>query len=213
LKIILGIILFCLWIGTAHSESFFEAEVGLGASRATDVDGVWTQHNVKDNHERLVTPAYLAGITGSLYDRQGWSLHYHLDYTYIGTQMSSCACVSDADYGAQNYDAAATRFSGSGHIQGIVATLEPGYTWRGIRLAVESGPFIFWNTWNEFVAVGTGVHVNADRGARIGYVFGARVEYQNVSLSYRYYTHIERSNSTYPGLVRNMHVLMLVYRF
>jgi hypothetical protein len=197
----------------AHAESFFQAEVGLGASRATDVDGVWTQHNVKDNHERLTTPAYLAGLTGTVYQGRRWSLHYHLDYVYLGTQRASCACVSDADYGAQNYGAATTGFAGSGHLQGIALTAEPGYTWQGIRLAVESGPFLFWNTWREAVYTAPQQHVRADPGMKVGYVFGARAEYHNVSLSYRYYTHIQRSTGQYPGLVRNMHVLMFVYRF
>jgi hypothetical protein len=203
-------------IGTcaeSRAESFFQAEAGLGASRATDVDGVWTQHNVKDNHERLITPTYLAGLTGSIYSRSRWSLRYHLDYVYIGEQRASCACVSDADYAAHNYGAATTGFAGSGHVQGIAFTLEPGYTWRGIRFAAESGPFLFWNTWREAVYTIPQQHVRSDPGMKVGYVFGARAEYHNVSLSYRYYTHIQRSTGQYPGLVRNMHVLMFVYRF
>jgi hypothetical protein len=195
------------------SESFFQAEVGLGASRASDVDGVWTQHNVKDNHERLITPTYLAGLTGSIYSRSRWSLRYHLDYVYIGEQRANCACVSDADYAAHNYGAATTGFAGSGHVQGVAFTLEPGYTWLGTRLAVEAGPFLFWNTWNEAVYTTPQIHISADRGARVGYVLGARIESHNLSLSARYYTHLQRSSLTYPGLVRNLYSLTLQYRF
>jgi hypothetical protein len=197
----------------AHAGSWFQFEAGAGVSFASDVDGVWTQHNVADNHERLKTPAFTAGLTGELYAAHNWSLNYHADYAYVGSQTASCACVSDAAYAARQYGAQSIRFAGSGHMQGIALTLEPGYTWRGTRVAVEGGPFLFWNTWNEVVYTDPQMHVRADPGMRVAYVLGARVEHGNFSLSYRYYTHIGRSRMQYPGLVRNLQTLTAVYRF
>jgi hypothetical protein len=133
----------------AYAGSFFQFEAGAGASLASDVDGVWTQHNVADNHERLKTPAYIAGLTGEVYAAHNWSLNYHADYAYMGSQRASCVCVSDPDYDSRNYAGRSYSFVGSGHVQGIALTLEPGYTWRGTRFAVEGGPFLFWTTWKE----------------------------------------------------------------
>jgi hypothetical protein len=42
---------------------------------------------------------------------------------------------------------------------------------------------------------------------------GARVERGDLSLSYRYYTHILNSTDQYPGLVRNLQTVTLNWRF
>jgi hypothetical protein len=198
---------------TANAASWFQFEAGIGAAKATDVDGVWTQHNVADNHERLTTPVYTLGVTGEAYAHGPLSLHYHADYVYIGTQRANCSCVSDEAYAAHSYNGATVGFAGSGHVQGIALTLEPGYTWHGVRMAAEAGPFLFWNTWREVVYTEPQQHVRADPGMKVGYVFGGRVERGNFSMSYRYYTHIERSTGQFPGLVNNLHTLSAVYKF
>jgi hypothetical protein len=197
----------------AYAGSWFQFEAGAGVSLASDVDGVWTQHNVADNHERVKTPAFVAGLTGELYAAHNWSFNYHADYTYLGTQTATCNCVSDADYAARNYGGTAYRFDGSGHVQGIALTLEPGYTYRGTRFAIEGGPFLFWTTWKEAAYLDPTQHVRTPSGMRVGYVMGARIERGNLSLSYRYYTHILNSTDQYPGLVRNLQTLTAVYRF
>jgi hypothetical protein len=197
----------------AHAGSWFQFEAGAGVSFASDVDGVWTQHNVADNHERLKTPAFVAGLTGELYAAHNWSLNYHADYTYMGTQTAACNCVSDSDYADRNYRGTSYRFDGSGHVQGVALTLEPGYTYRGTRFAVEGGPFLFWNTWTEAAYLDPTQHVHAPRGMRLAYVLGARIERGNLSLSYRYFTHMQRSADQSPGLVRNLQTLTAVYRF
>ena len=194
----------------AHAGSFFQFEAGLGASFASDADGIWTQHNVADNHERLNTLAYTAGVTGELYEKSNVSVRYHADYVYMGTQSASCMCVSDADYAAHNYSGPALAFTGSGHIQGVALTLEPGYTYHGTRFAAEAGPFIMWETWSEDTQ---GLHIYSPSGPRLAYVVGARVERGNFSLSYRYFTHFQKNSYQYPGLVRSMHTLSAVWRF
>lgn len=202
----------------AHAGSWLTFEAGIGVASAMDMNGVWNQHSVADNHEKLVTPSYLVGVTGDALDLGNWSLHYHADWVYMGTQSASCACVTDQAYAAHNYTAPTSQFQGSGHMQGLAFTIEPGYTWRGTRFAIEGGPFLFFTTWNE-TARGPDVapdnrvvNVHAYGGATLGYVVGARIEHGHFGLSYRYYRDSPQWRAS-PGLVRSAQVLMVTYKF
>lgn len=198
----------------AWAESFFQAEVGLGAVHAKDMgDDVWVQKKGVPNNERLNSPAFIAGLTGVVYRRGPVDLRYHLDYTYFGQQRASCMCVSDADYYAGRYNAQRASFNGFGHTQGVSLTFEPGYTWRGFRLSVEAGPWVNWTSWHETV-VGQGFAISANHKAtpQFGWVMGAGVERGNFGLHYRYYQVREAWNPN-PGLVSGAHMLYLTYRF
>lgn len=193
----------------ARAESWIDFEAGIGASYATALPGVWQQAGMADDHEKLLTPAYLGGFTGEAFNAGSWSLNWHADYVYLGSQSASCECVSDAAYAAHDYSASANKFSGSGHVQGIAFTVEPGYSWGGTRLSIEGGPFLFWTTWNEDTQ---GMHIHAYGGGTLGYVLGARVEHGHFGLSYRLYENSPQWRA-YPGLIRQESVLMANYKF
>jgi hypothetical protein len=196
----------------AWASSFFQAEVGLGAAHTKDIgDGTWVQYNVPYT-EHLNTPAYLVGATGALYEHNAWSLHYHLDYTYIGTYRASCLCVSDAAYAVHQYSAGRHYFDGSGHTQGISLTLEPGYTYHGYRFAAEAGPWVYWESWHERADLNPTVHVSHRPDTQLGWVAGASVTRGHWSLSYRYYSQHQKWNP-YPSLTSGSHVVMLKYVF
>jgi hypothetical protein len=195
----------------AHAQDWLTVEAGIGAADATSLPGVWQQSDMADDHERLLTPAYLLGLTGDAYDHGNWSLHWHADYVYLGNQSASCECETDAAYESGQRSAETTSFSGSGHIQGAAFTLEPGYTWRGTRFSVEGGPFLFFTTWNENTQEAP-YSEHAFGGGTLGYVVGARVEHGHFGLSYRLYRNSPQWRA-YPGLVRQESVLMLTYKY
>ena len=200
-------------VASAH-ESFFEVEIGLGAAHTKDIgDGTWTQYHEPINHEGLNSPAYLFGLTGQVVARHKWDLRYHLDYVYIGGISASCRCVSDADYGAHNYSGQTSKFNGFGHTQGVSLTLEPGYTFsNGIRLAVEAGPWVFWNTWHETADIPGGLqHVRHEPKAQFSWVAGTSVSYKNWRLAYRYYKQPQTWNP-YPALQGGAHMLFITHQ-
>jgi hypothetical protein len=201
---------------TAQAETFFQAEVGLGVAKTQTLgDGIWYQEGVPHTL-KTITPALLIGATGTVYRDRDFDVGYHLDYTFVGNTSASCLCVADPEYNAQTHQAdrpGYLPFNGFGHLQGFSLTVEPGYTYRGVRFAAEAGPWVFWQTWHESALLTTGA-VNASHKpvAQVSYVVGARIEYKGFSLSYRYYNAPQKWNP-YPGLAGGAHILMGVYKF
>lgn len=200
----------------AHAGSWFQFEAGIGAAKTSDMgDGVWYQAGVP-HAVKLTTPAYLAGATGEMYARENWSLRYHVDYVYIGSQSASCLCVGDNQYNANTHTASVpgyAYFNGQGHVQGVALTLQPTYTWRGVELGAEAGYWAYWNTWHETV-LNAGQTDNLDHktGLQFAPVFGANITYNSWSASYRYYK--ERPSwRPVPGIATGTHMLMLTKRF
>jgi hypothetical protein len=206
---------------SAHAESFFQIEAGLGAAHVSDVqDGVWVQQGAHNNHENQNTPAVMAGFTGQLYARGNWDARYHADYIYIGKFSASVEGVPDDQYDPVRHQIVHYQgerfspFSGQGHVQGIPLTLDVGYTYRGWRFGAEAGAWVYWQTWHESLyALDNEWHdLSHKTTAQIGYVVGASVERGPLSLSYRYYQISQRWNP-YPGLATGAHVAMVRYRF
>jgi hypothetical protein len=202
----------------AHAGSWFDFEAGVGLQQSRDMgDGTWYQAGVP-HQEKLRSPAYLAGFTGELYAREKWSLHYHADYVYFGEVSASCTCVTDAQYNTRTRRASVPGyipFNGHGHTQGAALTLEPGYAYNGVRLAAEGGPWLYWATWHvthDDPAQPGAFNLDHKTHMQLGWVAGARVEYKDFSVSYRYYT-ASPSWTRYPGLVTGTHMLTLVKRF
>lgn len=203
---------------TAHA-SWFDFEAGLGVSYTKDMgDGVWYQQALP-HAERVTTPAITLGLTGKVYDSARYDVRWHADYVYLGTYSASCECVPDANYNAQTHQTVGdlprlSPFNGQGHTQGVALTLEPGYTYHGIRYAVEAGPFVFWQTWHESL-YDLGGHwddLSHKTVAQLGYVVGASVSRGPWSLSYRYYAQPQKWNP-YPGLATGAHTLTVKYRW
>jgi hypothetical protein len=213
--IIIALVYLILTAPANASESFFRMEVGLGGAISKGMgDGTWIQYGVSDQHQQLTTPAYLAGFTGDITNHLSW----HADYVYFGQQSASCTCVPDSQYNAHTHTASEAGyipFSGTGHVQGVVFTLEPSYTWHGYRFAVEAGPWIGWNTWHESrldPAYPTETNLSHKTSAQISWVVGASISRGTFTLSYRYYNLPQKWNP-YPGFVTGTHMVMVKYRF
>jgi hypothetical protein len=202
----------------AHAWQF---EAGVGVSKSLDSgDGIWMQQGAQQNREHLRASAYMAGVTGDLWEHGALSVSWHADYTYLGRTSASCVCVPDEDYSLQthrviNANGPTGRFNGFGHTQGISLTLEPGVTWRGLRFTAEGGPWVYWDTWHEtLVDNASGGQLNASHRTtpEVGFVAGVGVSSGNLSVKYRYYS-VKQAWNPYPGLVTGAHVLMLTYKF
>lgn len=195
-----------------------DLEIGFGRAWSKDMgDGIWYQLAVPHS-EQTATRAYLIGLSQDMYARGAVDLRAHIDYVYFGSQRASCTCVSDAQYNAQTHTATVPGyipFVGSGHVQGVAAILDVGYTAYGLRFGAEAGPWVFWNTWHVH-RVDPEYPGNDDLShktvAQFGWVAGARIESGATSVSYRYYAMPQKWNP-YPGLVTGTHMLMLVHRF
>jgi len=193
-------------------------ELGYGYAYTKDMgDGTWYQEGVP-HAETLKTRAFLAGLTDTVYTNGAFDVRYHLDYVYFGTQRASCLCVGDNEYNPKTHTASVPGyipFEGSGHVQGVALTFEPGYTWRGLRFAAEAGPWVFWDTWHV-QRVDPAYPGNNDLShrtrAQIGWVAGLRIESGNTSISYRYYNEPQQWNP-YPGIANGTHMLTYVWRF
>jgi hypothetical protein len=206
---------------TAHAESFFQVEAGLGAARVTDIgDGNWTQYGAPNNHERLKVPVANVGITGELFARNNWSVRYHADYVYVGEYASTCDCAQhDEDYDPvhhvmRNPDAQLGYYNGHGHLNGVALTLDAGYTYRGYRFAIEGGIWAYRQSWNQYAKTSWGEwNLQTSNAIRMSYVVGARVEHGPFSVSYRYYNVKQDWSNTVPGLAGGVHAVTVNYRF
>ena len=210
--------------GSAHAASFFEIEAGLGAAQIKDMgDGTWIQQGAPNNYERKTTPAAMVGFTGQLYARGAWDLRYHADYVYIGQFNAGVDGVPDDYYNPVTHKVLAawhetgsrySPFNGQGHVQGVPLTLDVGYTYRGWRVGLEGGAWVYWQTWHEslYNLGDEWQDLSHKTVAQLGYVVGASVTRGNLGLSYRYYGMSAKWNP-YPGLATGVHVLMATYKF
>lgn len=203
---------------TAHA-GWFNFEAGVGAASTKDLgDGTWYQQGVPHS-EHLKTPAFLAGLTGDVYSNGRYDVRYHLDYVYIGQQSASCLCVTDPEYSPVTHKASVPGyipFNSFGHVQGVSLTLEPGYTWHGVRFAVEAGPWVFWNTWHvhRVDPAQPGVDdLSHKTKVQMGWVAGARLSHGDYSVSYRYYHEPQDWSTGSPGIANGTHMLMLTGKF
>lgn len=204
----------------AHAESFFHAEVGIGAAQIKDMgDGTWIQEGAPGNKEQRNVPVLMAGITGKVYQIGRVDFRYHLDYVYMGEFSAQVDAVPDDQYDpvhhkVVNYQGEPyTQFNGHGHVQGIAMLADVGYNYGGWRIGAQAGPWVYWNTW----------HVTADNPGgysdlshhtvpQLGFVVGASIERGPFSVAYRFYQ-IKQQWNPYPGLATGAQTLMATYRF
>lgn len=202
----------------AHAESFFQLEAGIGAAHSADQgDDIWIQQGL-GSHEQLNSFAWMVGVTGEPVNHLAW----HIDFVDLGRVAAQTPAVGDSEYNTQTHQVIrgaampnyTVPFSGSGRTMGIALTLEPNYTWRGIRFGAEAGPFIYRATWNETVwnHDGTIMQIDHKPQIQVGYVLGASVGYKNFAVAYRFYADKTKWHPV-PGLVSKTSTLMLTYRF
>lgn len=205
---------------SAHSESFFQVEAGLGGARVVDMgDGTWQQLGAPLNKVNLQSVVAQIGVTGPVYAAGRFDLRYHLDYVYIGEYAASCACAErDEDYDLSTKTvrdgAKLGYYSGHGHLNGIAATLDAGYTYAGWRLAAEAGIWAYVQSWNQYARTSWGEwNLQSPRTVRYSYVIGARVDHGDASIAYRYYGVKQDWSNGVPGLASGVHALTFNYRF
>lgn len=202
----------------AHADSWFQIEAGIGAQKSSDMgDGIWLQQGVPYG-EHMSGTAYMIGATGEVLRHESLDVRYHADYLYFGGMSADCTCVPDANYNAVKHvsnEPGYIPFNGGGHTQGLALTIEPGYTWHGIRFGVEAGPWISWSTWHEtqislqYPQLDQLSHKTA---MQVSLVAGASVSYKNFALSYRHFWERAQWNPN-PGMVTGTDMLMVSYRF
>jgi hypothetical protein len=201
----------------AHAdESLFGIETGTGYSEAQGVhDGIWVQEGLSHD-QSLNAPSFMLGLTGDILNKGPWSLSYHADYVYTGTINVQAMAVADADYNTHTKMAVSgspqTRFSGSGHTQGLALTLAPGYNISDWRLQVEGGAFLFWQTWHEAVYLNPVVVVDHRTTPEVTWTAGASISKGPLSLSYRYFNKSQSWNPA-PQYTSGEQLLLVTYRF
>lgn len=210
---------------SAHAEDWVpHLQVGAGYSWSKGMgDGTWIQEGAPNNKEQLDTKAFVVGLTGRIYTNGPWSVDYHLDYVYYGSQSASVDGVPDNQYNGQTHHIVGYQgeryspFNGQGHVQGIPLTLDVGYTYKGYRASLEGGVWEYWNTWHESLYDLAGNWDNLSRITRpqTGFVAGARIEKGPFSVSYRYYQVKQdwSKASRSPGLVSGTSMVTLQYEF
>lgn len=199
----------------AHA-SWFDFEAGIGVARSKGMgDGVWVQRGVPGSHEQLRTPTYLAGVTGDLTEHLAW----HADYVYFGGLSAGVRGVPDENYNPRTHQVVGTPthygvFNGQGHTQGVMLTIEPHVTYRGLRFGAEAGPFLYWATWHESLDGLDGNHYNLSHKTvpQVGAVAGVSVGAADWKVAYRYF-YQRASGNPYPGMVTGTHMLMLEKRW
>jgi hypothetical protein len=211
-------LLLLLALPVAAHASWFEYEAGIGMAQYETEDGRWWQQDVSHSL-RSRAPAFSAGLTGPVIQRGAWGLDWHADYVYLGRAAASCVCVSDANYDPVAHkvlkDADKGAFTGSGHMSGVVLSLEP-YAWRwGLRWGAEVGAYVYRDTWSDNVITPAfQVQVRSDNAWRVAPVVGASVGDGKWSVNYRhYFTGLNSRQMNVPPLWNDADVIEIKRRF
>lgn len=219
--LVAGMVLAC----SAHAQSFFEAEVGIGASLARNgEDGLWQQEGFGP-HRKYDAPAFEAGFTGNLYQSTHWGVDWHIDYAWLGQiHLQSPATPSDPNYNLTTKSCNGpcwplANYMGSGHDQGFLFTLEPHVDYGQWRFGVEGGPYLHKATWSVDVtnwtpalgADASNLHVVHDPSWQLGWVIGAEVARGPFSVRYQYFMNGWKDDDPRPYVWKSVHMLTLKY--
>lgn len=200
---------------SAHAESWFSFEAGIGVSRYSDEDGLWVNKGLSHS-SHLSAPAYRLGVQLNVIDHNPGSfvpgLAMHAAYLNFGRASIRSLAAPDEDpnvFNAANggyYDIKAhscagpcgpTRnFVSGGTMQAVAVTLEPFWTYRDWRIGVEAGPALFRGTWDASATSTTDTPYWGPAGSvetfhhipkwEPGALVGVAVSYGAVSLRYNY---------------------------
>lgn len=203
----------------AHAQSsWFQFEAGLGYTHYQTDDGRWYQQGAPIDHLSTSAIALGAGFTGDVWSKGSWGVSYHADYEYMGTTSASCMCTSDANYSRATHswkgpDDNPTSFSGSGHTQGVVLSIEPWYEKWGYRFGLEAGAFLHFDTWTEQVGKGIG-QLHAPTGLHIAPMAGITVHRGAFSVAYRhYFMNGQLQAENVPPLWKGIDTIEVKYKF
>jgi hypothetical protein len=214
---------------SANAESFFQIEAGIGVSTyRTQGDNVWYQQG-QPHTLGLSAPVLALGLTGPIYSRESWGIDWHANYVSLGHVSSDCTCTPmDENYSTRThsklnlYDVQDAQFVGNGNAQGVTLTLEPYFKYRGWRLGIEGGLFIYRPAWDIKVynwsprpgVAPTTIEAHTPRNLQLGKVIGVSVGRGNLSVAYQHYFLPTRFDSNhYPAIWKGADVLMMKYKF
>lgn len=175
----------------------------------------------------LSAPVLMGGLTGPLWKRESSGVDWHADYVSLGHVSSQCECTpDDANYNTQTHSLVANphvvpnaNFVGNGNAQGITLTLEPYGIYRGWRIGVEGGLFIFRPAWDETIYHWQGdttvapqtLTAHTSRSPQLGEVVGLSVGRGPLSVAYQHY--FMPAHEKVPTIWSGADVLMVRYRF
>lgn len=207
----------------AHAIDF---EVAVGRTQYKDRgNGFWYQEGLPYDLNLRSTGAQI-GVTDSI---NNW-LDWHATYVYLGRANSDAIGTSDEDYDYQNHVCKSnpchsqSRFRGSGDVHGIALTLEPHVDWKGWRLGVSAGPFIYVARWHERVDgfnPGPGqplqtIDVYLKPKINVGAVLGLSIGRGPITVQFQRFFDLPRSNEPagdFPAIWRRTDMISLKYRF
>lgn len=210
----------------AHALDF---EVAVGATQFADRgNGFWYQEGPGLPYSLgLKSTGLQLGVAGQV---SSW-LDWHATYVYLGRANSDAiATPDDRNYDFQNHRCigeciAHSRFRGSGDVHGISLTLEPHVDYKGWRLGVMAGPFLYvarWEVrvddWIPFEGAGPPKTIYARQTPKLnlGAVIGVSIGRGPVSIQYQRFFDQPRSNEPagdFPPIWRRTDTLSIRYRF
>lgn len=207
----------------AHAVDF---EASIGASRYQDVGNMtWYQEGLP--HKLSLRSAGIQlGVAGEI---TPW-LDWHAGYAYLGRAKSDAiATPDDANYdpvakACRGECIARSRFRGAGDVQGVYLTLEPHVDYRGWRIGVSAGPFLYVARWHVQVDDWIGfvgdtsrtIHAHHKPKLNLGAVIGVSVGRGPVSIQYQRFFVQPRSNEPagdFPTIWHHTDMLSVHYRF
>lgn len=210
---------------SAHAVDF---EIAAGQTRYADRgNGFWYQEGPNLPYDLdLKSTGLQLGVVGEVTDWLDW----HATYVYLGRANSDALATPDD----ANYDLVAkqcrgeciarSRFRGSGDVHGIALTLEPHVDYKGWRVGVMAGPFLYVARWNVRVDEWIGFPgdtprtINAPHKPKlnVGAVIGLSFGRGPISIQYQRFFDMPRSdepNGDFPPIWRRTDMLSLRYRF
>lgn len=212
---------------TAPAAHAWDFEAAVGQTKYADRgNGFWYQEGLPYDLNLKSTGLQL-GVVQSVTD---W-LDFHATYVYLGRANSDAiATPDDNNYDFVNHRCkgeciARSRFRGSGDVHGIALTLEPHVDYKGWRLGVSAGPFLYVARWSVTVddwipveGAGPPRTIRADHKAKLnlGAVIGVSFGRGPISVQYQRFFDQPRSNEPagdFPPIWRHTDMLSLRYRY
>lgn len=209
----------------AHAVNF---ETAVGVTEYTPVgNGFWYQEGPGLPYSlNLRSTGLQIGVTDSI---TSW-LDWHANYVYLGRASSDAiATPQDSNYDLENKRCrgeclAHSRYRGSGQVHGLALTLEPHLDYRGWRLGVSGGLFLYVATWHVRVDDFIGapgetprvLNVSHKPKLNVGKVIGVSISRGNMTLQYQRFFDRPRSNENagdFPTIWNKTDMLSLRYRF
>ena len=202
----------------------FEGMVGMTTYKTVG-NGTWYQEGLP--HKLDLNDAGVSlGLKGEI---TSW-LDWHANYVWLGrVRTDAIATPDDANYSIKDKACigeciAHSRFMGNGFVHGLALTLEPHAEYKGWRIGVLGGPFLYTAKWNVTVdnwiphAGAEPRTINANHRAKLnfGYTVGVSVSKGPVSVVWQRYFNKPKSdepNGDFPGVWRHTDMLSVRYTF